>query len=116
MIYCSFPPSSASRPSFTSQVNLAISQVPVLPDVPDQEDSDEWLNIDARDFDEMLEKTMASSNVEARRPSDTMDIDEPAKAEDRLASAQAAKLQELATKVEQFVEGEGDIEGARFEE
>lgn len=59
---------------------------------------------------------MASSNVEARRPSDTMDIDEPAKAEDRLASAQAAKLQELATKVEQFVEGEGDIEGARFEE
>ena len=60
---------------------------------------------------------MASSNVEARKPSDTMDVDEPgAKAEDRLASAQAAKLQELATKVEQFVEGEGDIEGARFEE
>jgi len=33
-----------------------------------------------------------------------------------LASAQAAKLQELATKVEQFVEGEGDIEGEKFSE
>lgn len=60
---------------------------------------------------------MGSSNVEAQRPSDTMDIDDPgAEAENRLASAQAAKLQELATKVEQFVEGEGDLEGAQFEE
>jgi hypothetical protein len=113
----SFYSSSASRPSFSSQVNLAISQISTLPYVPDQEDGDEWLNIDAQDFDEILEKTMGSSKAEAQRQTNSMDVDEPkAEAEDRLASAQAAKLKELATKVEQFVEGDADIEGARFEE
>jgi hypothetical protein len=109
--------SGASRPSFSSQINTAISQVSTLPDVPDQEDSDEWLNIDAQDFDEMLEKATGSSKAETQRSIDLMDIEEPkAEVEDRLASAQATKLKELAEKVEQFVEGDADIEGARFEE
>ena len=44
-------------------------------------------------------------------------ISETAKsAEDLLASEQARKLKVLADKVENFIEGEGDIEGARFEE
>jgi hypothetical protein len=37
-------------------------------------------------------------------------------AEDRYTQQQAARLQELAKKVEGFVEGQGDLEGARFEE
>ena len=48
-----------------------------------------------------------------------MDVDPPNKIEsleDKLASEQAKKLKDLATKVENFVEGEGDLEGARFEE
>ncbi|KAK2462036.1 hypothetical protein APHAL10511_006499 [Amanita phalloides] len=104
---------SASRPSFSSQVNLAISRVPSLPEVPDQEYSDEWLNIDVHNFDELLEKTMGLSKPET----DAMDVDvSKAEAEDRLASSQAAKLKALATKVENFVEGEGDVEGAVFED
>lgn len=96
---------------------MAISQVSTLPDVPDQEDSDEWLNIDAQDFDEMLEKATRSSKAETQKSIDPMDVEEPkAEAEDRLASAQAIKLKELAAQVEQFVEGDADIEGARFEE
>jgi hypothetical protein len=46
-----------------------------------------------------------------------MDVDSPdISEEDRVASEQAARLKDLASKVEQFVEGEGDIEGALFEE
>lgn len=117
IIRSTFSSSGASRPSFSSQINMAISQVSTLPDVPDQEDSDEWLNIDAQDFDEMLEKATRSSKAETQKSIDPMDVEEPkAEAEDRLASAQAIKLKELAAQVEQFVEGDADIEGARFEE
>lgn len=117
IIQSTFSSSGASRPSFSSEINMAISQVPTLPDVPDQEDSDEWLNIDAQDFDEILERATGSSKAETQRSMNPMDIEEPkAEAEDRLASAQATKLKELAAKVEEFVEGDGDIEGARFEE
>ncbi|KAG5220678.1 SGT1 protein [Salix suchowensis] len=35
-------------------------------------------------------------------------------AEDQLANEQAVKLRSLASKVEEFVEGQGDLEGARF--
>ena len=45
---------------------------------------------------------------------DDMDVDESP--EDRLASEQAKKLKDLASKVESFIDGEGDVEGARFEE
>ena len=43
-------------------------------------------------------------------------LDETESPEDKLASEQAKKLKDLATKVENFVDGEGDLEGARFEE
>ncbi|KAG6892340.1 hypothetical protein C0992_000858, partial [Termitomyces sp. T32_za158] len=46
----------------------------------------------------------------------TMDVDKPEEgSEDRAASEQAVKLKELATKVENFVEGEGGLEGAMFD-
>jgi hypothetical protein len=56
----------------------------------------------------MLQDTLGNTNVDV-----AMDEDNP---EDRAAQEQAAKLQSLAKKVEDFVEGEGDLEGARFAE
>jgi hypothetical protein len=53
-----------------------------------EEDNDDWLTIDAQEFDKGLEAPLE----------------------------QAKDLKDLATKVESFVEGEGDLEGARFEE
>ena len=50
---------------------------------------------------------------------DSMNVDDPkaeVSLEDRLASKQASKLKQLAAKVEDFVEGEGDLDGARFDE
>lgn len=50
---------------------------------------------------------------------DEMDVDNPeaeGSSEDRLASEQASKLKALAGKVEDFVAGQGDLEGAQFEE
>lgn len=42
--------------------------------------------------------------------------DTAAAQEDKLANDQATRLQDLAKKVEQFVGGKGDLEGAKFEE
>ena len=50
------------------------------------------------------------------KATDTMDVDVPEDDEDRIAKAQAERLRDLAKKVEQFVEGEGDLEGPRFAE
>ena len=36
--------------------------------------------------------------------------------EEELANEQATRMKSLAQKVEEFVEGEGDLEGARFTE
>lgn len=83
-----------------------------------EEDNDDWLTIDGQEFDKSLETSFAGATGNAKG-SDAMDVDPLNKTEsleDRLASEQAKKLKELATKVENFVEGEGDMEGARFEE
>jgi hypothetical protein len=99
-------------------LTTAISQASDNPitSTRDEEDSDDWLNVDARDFDNMLEKTMGASKNE---PRDAMDVDKPEvwdTEEDRISTEQASRLQDLAQKVENFVEGEGHVEGAKFEE
>ncbi|KAJ7102279.1 SGT1 protein-domain-containing protein [Mycena belliarum] len=104
----------ATRPSFASLVTAAISKTPRvdLATTPVYEDNSEWLNVDAKDFENMLETTMGVSKTQA-----AMDVDPPNEEEsvdDRLASEQASRLQHLAAKVEDFVEGKGDLEGARF--
>jgi hypothetical protein len=72
-------------------VDQGLASVQRWPTSPVQEeDNDDWLTIDGQEFDKSLE--------------------------DKLVSEQAKKLKDLATKVENFVEGEGDMEGARFEE
>ncbi|EMD41652.1 hypothetical protein CERSUDRAFT_90221 [Gelatoporia subvermispora B] len=111
----------AARPSFATAVSTAISQAgeETLQEAPqDDEDSDDWLNVDAEDFDAMLEQNMGGSTKASKSSPDAMDVDtaarEPKTAEDRMAEEQATRLKNLAQKVEEFVEGEGDVEGARF--
>jgi hypothetical protein len=72
------------------------------------EDDDSWLNVDPEQLDQLL-----GSSVDA------MDVDERdlgLSEDNKMVQDQASKLHNLAQKVESFVEGEGDIEGARFEE
>lgn len=77
----------------------------------EEEDSEDWLTIDAENFDEYLENVMGRNATSTK--ADMPDFDDE---EERVANAQAARLQELASQVEEFVEGEGDLEGARFAE
>ncbi|KAJ8084332.1 hypothetical protein PM082_003101 [Marasmius tenuissimus] len=106
----------ATRPPFTSLVSSAISRAPeILPEPIRGEDDDSWLNIDAESFEDALAKAQSSKNPDP----DAMDVDKPSSEmteEDRVASEQASKLRDLAAKVEEFVEGEGDLEGARFKD
>ncbi|EJF66458.1 hypothetical protein DICSQDRAFT_176292 [Dichomitus squalens LYAD-421 SS1] len=106
----------ASRPSFATAIQAAISQYTDGRALPQQEeDPDDWLNVDAADFDAMLEKTMRGDKGEGKeRASNAMDIDRQEDEEDRIANMQATRLRDLAQKVENFVEGQGDVEGARF--
>ncbi|KAJ2928898.1 hypothetical protein H1R20_g8201, partial [Candolleomyces eurysporus] len=107
---------SATRQSFARQVDSAIANVGELP--PQEalvEDSDAWLNINEADFDFMLARNQGKaqkSNQGAK--GEQMDVDN--QTEDDLAAFQAGQLKDLASKVEDFIEGEGDIEGARFED
>lgn len=106
-------------------VNSAISQAPedFTPQITD-EDSDDWLNIDAENFEELLnaQRTSGQDKEEDKQSdSNVMDVDEtkieststPAK---RVVPDQASQLRDLASKVEEFIDGEGDVEGARFAE
>lgn len=104
--------SDHSRQSFAAAVASAVSQAPESVLYLGDEDDDSWLNIDAEDFDDLLQK--AAGRKGAADDLDSMNVDETA--EERLASDQASRLKDLASKVEKFVEGEGDMTGARFEE
>ena len=74
-----------------------------------EEEPDNWLDIDAENFDNMLQNMVPGQSDGIG----TMGVDQK---EEQLAQDQASKLKSLAQKVEKFVEGEGDLEGARFEE
>lgn len=92
------------------------------PSFSSTEESDDWLNVNAEDFDTMLEQKLGKSKGSgppAETNSDVMDVDtdDVVKAEeDRQAKEQATRLNDLAKKVETFLEGKGDVEGAKFEE
>ncbi|KAJ3576125.1 hypothetical protein NP233_g625 [Leucocoprinus birnbaumii] len=106
--------SSNQRLSFSKQVESAITKAASIGDPGLQEEDDEaWLTIDAQDFETKLEQVLGQTNKPTQE--DVMDVDSPEISEEnRLASEQASRLKDLASKVEQFVEGEGDIEGAQF--
>ncbi|KAI6153350.1 SGT1 protein-domain-containing protein [Pisolithus tinctorius] len=103
--------SESSRPSFTTQFNMALSRASeVLPNDVGPEDSDEWMNVDASSLDAML-----TQSVNDGEP-DIVDIGSDGQENSRSIQEQSGRLRDLASKVEQFVEGEGDLEGARFED
>lgn len=109
--------SDISRPSFAALCNAALSRAPETlsdADLVQTEDSDEWMNVGTKDFDEVLERAMhaGGSTVDTH----TMETDGEGGEEDRVAKGQTDKLRDLAAKVENFVEGKGDVEGARFDE
>lgn len=100
-------------------VTSAISQSAQSEPATGEEDSDSWLDVDAENFEAMLQQTVASKKKSGDPNAmevDGDDDDQEESPEDRLASEQAMKLRDLASKVEQFVEGEGDLEGAKFDE
>lgn len=112
-----FALSGASRPSFASQVNVAIAKADDLEPSQDVEDNDDWLTVSAEDFDSVWQEKMRLSD--ASSTSREMDVDPSPHSEneeDGIAKAQVAKLRDLASKVDGFVTGSGDVEGAMFEE
>lgn len=96
------------RTSFRTSFNMAVGLANKESNT-EEEDSEDWLTIDAENFDEYLENVMGRNATSTK--ADMPDFDDE---EERVANAQAARLQELASQVEEFVEGEGDLEGARF--
>jgi len=96
----------ATRSSFASEVDAVMSIAGGVFVCTKDEDSDAWLNIDASDFDAMLEKNLSQAPSKPDEASGTE--------EDRVEKEQVSRLHNLAMKVEEFVEGQGDIEGARF--
>ncbi|EIW67973.1 hypothetical protein TREMEDRAFT_44967 [Tremella mesenterica DSM 1558] len=103
---------SAQRPSFAYLVDQAIEAVAVIPltDIEvspaTPEDSDSWLEVSPDELDAM----MLRASGQAQRSTD--DTQEAKKLE--LGEEHGRALRELAHKVESFVGGQGDIEGARF--
>ncbi len=64
----------------------------------------------------MLEETLGKKKLNIQLDTSAVNVESTESAEDKLVSEQAKQFKDLANKVESFVEGEGDIEGARFEE
>ncbi|KDR84832.1 hypothetical protein GALMADRAFT_233248 [Galerina marginata CBS 339.88] len=104
-----------TRPSFAAQVDTALANKNIPDHSSEEEDPDDWLNIDSHEFEKMLEATARPKGDLPRDPN-AMDLDVMDLVEDRLASEQAKQLKDLAAKVENFVEGEGELEGAMFED
>lgn len=75
-------------------------------------DSDDWLNVDLDAvFGEATSQGPSSqqTNAGATLPTENDELDE-----DQEEKEQVSELRNLAKQVEEFVEGEGDLEGARF--
>lgn len=93
---------SDAQPAFAQQVEDALaSKMPIAPSTG-QEDSDAWMELDPDDLERIL----------AERRGDGAAADD----EDLVADAQADQLGELADKFESFVEGQGSLDGAMFDE
>jgi len=98
-------------------VNAAIARADDPKPSEDVEDPDDWLTVNAEDFDSVLQEKIRLN--EAPSTSHAMDVDHPSHSEnedDGMTTAQVAKLRDLANKVDAFVAGKGDVEGAMFEE
>ena len=98
-------------------MNAAIAKADDLEPSQDVDDDDDWLTVSAENFDSILQEKMRLNDVPST--SREMDVDrspDSEKGEDGITKTQVAKLRDLASKVDEFVAGEGDVDGAMFEE
>ena len=81
------------------------------------EDPEGWLDVDPMDLDQSLKRYQRKED-----PAQTISKDhdellaDQDDDEDMVANEQAGRLKDLAEKMEGFVEGEGAMEGALFDE
>lgn len=105
--------SNATRQTFAAIVTAAVSEAgSSFSPVMGEEESDSWLDIDSETFESFLEKSIRPPRPQ-QQDGDSMVIDENVSPEDRIASQQASRLKDLAEKVEQFIERDGDMDGAK---
>ena len=97
-------------------MNAAVAKADDPAPSQDAEDADSWLTVRAEDFDGVLKERMHLNDVPDT--SHEMDVDRspPSESEDGISKAHVSKLRDLAHKVDAFVSGKGDLEGAMFEE
>lgn len=98
-------------------MNAAVSKADDPAPSQDADDADDWLMVSAEDFDSVLKEKMRLNDVPDT--SHEMDVDQSPHSrneEDGISKAQVTKLRDLAHKVDAFVSGKGDVEGATFEE
>lgn len=80
------------------------------PDAP--EDSDKWLEVDPDELDAMLMRSAGTAKAKEAAESAPGAPGAPVELGDEHGKA----LQDLASKVEEFIAGQGDMQGARFAE
>ena len=88
-------------------MNAAIFKANDLEPSQDAEDDDDWLAVSAENFDSVLQEKMRLND--APSTSREMDVDHSPNSEngeDSITKAQVAKLRDLASKVDAFVDGE----------
>ena len=98
-------------------MNIAIAKADDLGPSQDIEDADDWLTVSAEDFDSVLQEKMRPNVIS--NAGHGMDVDHSPRSEDEednISKAQVTKLRDLAHKVDAFISGKGDVEGAMFEE
>jgi hypothetical protein len=104
----------AQRPSFAHQVDTAILTATSGPEcsyeAPDDapEDSASWLEVSPDELDGMMMRASGRKPGESNPKGDGQKIE--------IGEEHGQALGDLAKKVEAFVGGEGDLEGARFQE
>lgn len=84
-----------------------------------EEDSDAWLTVDEEAVDVLMEERGGPSTSSGDAESAAMAVDAgdgSSRTADPEVEATADRLQQLARKVEKFVEGRGDMQGALFDE
>lgn len=104
--------SAPQRPSFAFQVDQAVRASITTPSDLEasasyQEDSDKWLEVSPEEVDAMLAARSGGPSASAQGGGDP---------EGKAGDERGEALSELAKKVEDFVGGQGDIDGARFAE
>ncbi|KAF8587285.1 SGT1-domain-containing protein [Ramaria rubella] len=115
---------NASRTSFASLVNSAISQAwtqgnndNIYGSANGEEDPDDWLSVNETTLESMLSERPQASRTPHKRSDIDVDMEgQTLPPEDGEETEQAGQLRNLANKVEQFIQGEGDIDGATFED